>query len=56
MKNLKPEIHRERLIVEGFYGVEMSEDRTPCPLIPHVPIQPMMSASAGYFLVHLVFL
>jgi S-adenosylmethionine decarboxylase len=26
MKNLKPEIHRERLIVEGFYGVEMSED------------------------------
>jgi S-adenosylmethionine decarboxylase len=26
MKNLKPEIHRERLIVEGFYGVEMSKD------------------------------
>ena len=26
MKNLNPNIHRERLIVEGFYGVEMSED------------------------------
>jgi S-adenosylmethionine decarboxylase len=25
MKNLKPEIHRERLIIEGFYRVEMSE-------------------------------
>jgi len=26
MKNLKPEIRRERLIIEGFYGVEISED------------------------------
>lgn len=25
MKNLKPEIRRERLIIEGFYGVEISE-------------------------------
>lgn len=26
MRNLRPEIHRERLIVEGFYGVDMSEE------------------------------
>ena len=26
MRNLRPEIRRERLIVEGFYGVDMSEE------------------------------
>jgi S-adenosylmethionine decarboxylase len=26
MKNLKPEIHRERLIVEGFYKARISEN------------------------------
>ena len=26
MKNLKPEIYRQRLIVEGFYTVEVTED------------------------------